>query len=333
MQAIKSEKVDTIFNAFKGKRILVIGDVMLDRYLRGKVSRISPEAPVPIVELESENYHFGGAANVALNLKSLGCEPITLGLIGEDTNAQVFLELIKSEQMDTSGFIKTSDRPTTVKTRIIGDNQHMVRVDREKIIYNNDKLHQQMVDRFEALIPQADAVILEDYNKGLLSKKFIHHILDYTTKHNLIVTVDPKFINFLEYRQATVFKPNIKEIAQALALPLEDQHQIEKAGLELVHKMQAKTVMLTRGAEGISLFEQNGTITHIPARTRKVADVSGAGDTVIATLTAALCAGATITEAALIANHAAGIVCGEVGIVPVKPEDIKLDLEWKINNA
>jgi len=333
LPVINSDKVDTMFYAFKGKRILVIGDVMLDRYLRGNVNRISPEAPVPIVEMESENYHFGGAANVALNLKSLGCEPLTLGLIGEDSTAKIFLEHMQSEQMDTSGFIQTSDRPTTVKTRIIGDNQHMVRVDREKIIYNNDNLYQRIIDRFEALIPQTDAVILEDYNKGLLSKKFIHHILDYTTKHDLIVTVDPKFINFLEYQQATVFKPNIKETVQALALPLEEQNQIEKAGLELVHKMQAKTVMLTRGAEGISLFEKDETITHIPAKTRKVADVSGAGDTVIATLTAALCGGATITEAAMIANHAAGIVCGEVGIVPVKPEDLKLDLERKTYNA
>ncbi len=299
---------------------------MIDRYLRGAVKRISPEAPVPVVEMESESYHFGGAANVALNLKVLGCEPVSLGLLGQDHNANIFLNLIDEAGLDGSGFIQTDDRPTTIKTRVIGDNQHMVRIDHEQINYGNERLEQELRMQFERLAPDADAIILEDYNKGLLSADFIRHILEYSNRENKIVTVDPKFRNFLEYQGATVFKPNIIETAQALGLPLDDDTKVEKAGFELMHRLNAKTVMLTRGADGISLFGEAGKSVHLPVKTRKVADVSGAGDTVIAVMTAVLSTGASVLEAAVCANHAAGIVCGEVGIVPVQPQALIADL-------
>ncbi len=324
--AIQPERIKTLFKTLKGKRILVVGDVMIDRYLRGAVKRISPEAPVPVVEMESESYHFGGAANVALNLKALGCEPLSLGLLGQDHNANIFLNLIEEAGLDGSGFIQTDDRPTTIKTRIIGDNQHMVRIDHEQINYGNKRLEQELRTQFERLAPDADAIILEDYNKGMLSADFIRHILEYANRENKIVTVDPKFRNFLEYQGATVFKPNIIETAQALGLSLANDTEVEKAGFELIRRLNAKTVMLTRGADGISLFGETGKSVHLPVKTRKVADVSGAGDTVIAVMTAILSTGASVLEAAVCANHAAGIVCGEVGIVPVQPQALIDDL-------
>ncbi len=323
---IQPERIQTLFNTLKGKRILVVGDVMIDRYLRGAVKRISPEAPVPVVEMESESYHFGGAANVALNLKVLGCEPVSLGLLGQDHNANIFLNLIDEAGLDGSGFIQAEDRPTTIKTRVIGDNQHMVRIDHEQIHYGNTHLELELRAQFDHLAPYADAIILEDYNKGLLSADFIRYILEYSNRENKIVTVDPKFRNFLKYQGATVFKPNIIETAQALGLPLDDDTQVEKAGFELLHRLKAKTVMLTRGADGISIFGEAGKSVHLPVKTRKVADVSGAGDTVIAVMTAMLSAGASVLEAAVCANHAAGIVCGEVGIVPVQPDILIEDL-------
>lgn len=325
--SIQPDRIEAIFNKIKGKRILVIGDVMLDRYLRGAVKRISPEAPVPVVEMESETYHFGGAANVTLNLKTLGCEPVTIGLLGKDPNADIFLNLIQEAGLDASAFIQSEDRPTTIKTRVIGDNQHMVRIDQERIIYGNERLEQELRTRFERLAPDADAILLEDYNKGLLSRNFIHHILEYGRRNNKIITVDPKFVHFMDYYGATVFKPNIIETARALGWPLENEEQVRKAGGELLRKLQAKTVMLTRGADGISLFESSGETLHLPAKTRKVADVSGAGDTVIAVMTAVLSTGASMLEAAVCANHAAGIVCGEVGIVPIQPQVLMEDLE------
>ncbi len=287
-----AERIETIFNEIKGKRILVVGDVMIDRYLRGAVKRISPEAPVPVVDMESETYHFGGAANVTLNLKTLGCKPVTMGLLGRDHNAGIFLDLIEKAGLDNTGFIQTTDRPTTIKTRVIGDNQHIVRIDHEQILYGNELLEQELRTRFDYLAPDADAIILEDYNKGLLSAGFIRYILDYSKRAKKIITVDPKFNNFLEYGGATVFKPNIIETARALGLPLEKEEQIEKAGRTLLQKLKARTVMLTRGADGISIFEEQKQTIHLPVKTRKVADVSGAGDTVIAVMTAALSADA-----------------------------------------
>jgi len=319
---ISQSRIKQIFEGFSNCRILVLGDVMLDEYLRGNVNRLSPEAPVPIVEIESESFHFGGAANVALNLKTLGCEPIMLGLIGDDRNGEIFRELLRREDMIGDGIIQYNDRPTTVKTRIIGGNQHLARVDREKIRYLSDAQNEEIIRVVNDILPSVQAVIFEDYNKGLLTKNIIQFTIEEASKRSIMTTVDPKFINFQEYRRSTVFKPNIKEAAQALALPISTDQDVRHAGIRLLQMMQVKCVLLTRGAHGLSLFESTGEITEVPTRTRKVADVSGAGDTVISTMTASLCGGATYQEAAHIANYAAGIVCEEVGIVPVLRNDL-----------
>jgi len=316
------KQVEQIINGLQGKKILVLGDVMIDKYLRGKVSRLSPEAPVPVVDIESETSHFGGAANVALNLKTLGCEPLLVGMVGQDDYGKQFLNLLQESHLSSEGVIAVDDRPTTVKTRIIGDNQHIARVDQERICYVQGTVEQHIIEHIGRLLPEVDAVILEDYNKGLLSKSIIEFTIAEANKRRIIVTVDPKFTNFLAYRKATVFKPNLKESAQSLARTIQTTRQVEEAARELLQKLQVQAVLLTRGAEGMTLYRASGEVWHIPTQTREVADVSGAGDTVIATLTAALCAGADYPDAAMIANYAAGIVCEEVGIVPIEKNQL-----------
>ncbi len=324
---INSKRIDKIFECFRNKKIIVLGDLMIDEYLWGKVARLSPEAPVPIVEIENDSLRFGGAANVALNLKTLGCEPILIGLIGNDRMGEMFYQILKKKGMTSKGIIQTDERPTTVKTRIIGDNQHIARVDRESREYVDGNLLDQIISKIDALIGEADAVILQDYNKGMLPIEVIKHTLNKAKKENIITTVDPKFTNFMEYKHATVFKPNIKELSQALARVIESDKDANEAGFEILAKLSAESVLLTRGAKGISLFEKSGESSQIQTKTRKVADVSGAGDTVISTMTAALTGGASYKEAACLANYAAGIVCEEVGIVPIERETLLREVQ------
>ena len=314
------QRLEKIFSSFQNKKIIVVGDLMVDEYLRGSVNRLSPEAPVPIVEINHESYHFGGAANVSFNLKKIGCNPITIGLAGNDRAGRILIDLLEEQCMSSEGIVITNRRPTTLKTRIIGDNQHIARVDWEQIKYDDADIFKILAQKFDAFINEAQAVILEDYNKGVLSKKLIAHIVAEASKRDKLITVDPKFINFLEYKKVTVFKPNLKEISHALARPIATNDEVEQAGKELLSKLGIQAVLITRGSKGMSLIENTGDINHIPTRTRKVADVSGAGDTVISTLTAAMSGGASIKEAATIANFAAGLVCEEVGIVPISKE-------------
>ncbi len=313
-------RLNKIFDTFQNKKIIVVGDLMVDEYLMGKVNRLSPEAPVPIVEIAEESYHFGGAANVSYNLKHLGCVPITIGVVGNDRAGEILLDLFRKQMMPGDGIVIADNQPTTLKTRIIGDHQHIARVDRERIHYDDADITRQLKERFDAFIEQADAVILEDYNKGVLSSELIHYIVRKANRLSIPVTVDPKFVNFLEYKNVTVFKPNLKETVHALGHPVENDAEVEQAAHELMEKLHAKAVLITRGSAGMSLIEENGESNHIPTRTRHVADVSGAGDTVISTLTAAMCGGANLKEAATIANFAAGLVCEEVGIVPIKKD-------------
>jgi rfaE bifunctional protein kinase chain/domain len=312
------ERLDIIFSGFSGKRIMIIGDLMIDEYLVGRVSRISPEAPVPVVEIAEETHRLGGAANVALNIASLGLEAVMVGVIGNDLAGRQLMQQFQINHLRTDGVIKLNDRPTTVKTRIIGDSQHIARVDKEQSTFISPKEEKKLSQIAGELLDSVDAVILEDYNKGVLTEKLISYVIDRTNEKKKIITVDPKFKNFLNYQNVTLFKPNIKETEQALAIRVTSEQDFLKAGETLMKKLRAKSVLITRGADGMSLFEENGRVTHVESRVRNVADVSGAGDTVISTLTAALAAGSTIQEAASIANYAAGIVCEYVGIVPIE---------------
>lgn len=320
MVNFSQKRLDQIFEAFNDKRIAVIGDLMLDVYIWGKVGRISPEAPVPIVEVQEESYRFGGAANVGMNIKSLGGTPILIGVIGYDREGTIIDALMEENDFEKDGIIYDDERPTTVKTRIIAHSQHVVRIDKEDKRNISEEIENKILNFLTENKSNINAIILEDYNKGVLTKNLIHRVIDFARTNNIIITVDPKFDNFFEYKNVTVFKPNRKETEDAFGIKLDTEEKVIEACRKLKEKLNPEFLLLTRGEKGMTLCGKDNSIHTIPTRARKVADVSGAGDTVIATLTMALAAGADIKEAATIANLAAGLVCEEVGVVPIDRE-------------
>ena len=323
MVTFTEQRLDELFHNFGRKSIAVVGDVMLDRYFWGSVKRISPEAPVPIVEVESESARLGGAANVAHNIHSLGGKAILVGVMGTDSSGELLAHIIQGQGFSTEGIFKDSSRPTTVKTRIIAHHQHIVRIDRESRDEISSPLQQQIADYVKRNIGQIDGIILEDYNKGVIAKSLIKQLIDIANEHHKIITADPKLNNFFEYRNVTLFKPNKREVEKALNRRLENSQDVSGAGGELLQRLNAHSVLITQGEKGMTLFEKEGSSAHIPARARKVADVSGAGDTVISTLSLALAAGANVREASALANFAGGVVCGEVGVVPIERNALK----------
>ncbi len=317
------ERLDEVLQKARGKKIMVVGDMMVDRYLWGTVSRLSPEAPVPIINIEDEDIRFGGAANVANNIISLGAEPIVVGVIGQDFWGLRFKSMLEERNLISEGLIIEPQRPTTIKTRIIGNNQHIARVDREKTYPIQPETVQKILRFVEHQIPQLDAIILQDYNKGVLIPELIEAIVQLAMKHQIAVTVDPKFHNFLTYKNVTLFKPNRRETEEALAMRLEGREDIITAGERLLDALNAHAVLITLGEKGMALFQQQKAPVFMVTRARKVADVSGAGDTVIASVTVMLSAGATMEEAVVLSNYAAGVVCEEVGVVPITAQALK----------
>lgn len=303
---------------FKNKNIAVIGDVMLDGYIWGAVKRISPEAPVPVVEVEKEFNRFGGAANVAYNILTLGGNPIPFGVIGDDTHGTIFTSLMRDAAIQSDCLIIEKSRPTTVKTRVIANNQQLLRIDNESLAPITNDTQSKLLKALEAQITSLDGIILQDYNKGVLSPAFIEKVIKLARKHQVLITVDPKFHNFFSYKNVTVFKPNRKEAEDVLGMKIKTSEDISEAGKKLLSKLHSDYVLLTLGEGGIAVFEKNGEEKRMPTKARKVSDVSGAGDTVIATLTMALAAKANILEASYLANYAAGIVVEEVGIAPIE---------------
>ena len=311
------DRLEVIQKKFAGKRIAVVGDLMLDRYFWGTVTRISPEAPVPVVEVDEESTRLGGAANVANNIASLGGVPILIGVVGRDIGADILHKIVSDNGFPTTGIVVDDSRPTTIKTRVIAHGQHVVRIDQEEKTDLNAETQAKVLASIESQISSLDGIILEDYNKGVLSKTLISSIIRLAKSHKKTITVDPKFNNFFEYQGVSVFKPNRKEAEEALGRRLHALPEMEAAAHELCARLQAQHVLLTLGEKGMLLVEQSGSLVHVESKTRHVADVSGAGDTVIATLTMAMVSGASIMESAALANYAGGIVCGEVGIVPI----------------
>lgn len=312
-------RASEIIEKMKGRNIAVVGDVMLDRYFWGSVSRVSPEAPVPVVDIENETYHLGGAANVAANLKSLGIEPYLCGTIGDDRSGKSFIEIAQNLGINTDGLFQDELRPTTVKTRIIGNNQQIARLDREVRSAISTDGEISILNTLKS-IKKLHGIIFEDYDKGAISPSLIRELCHYAKSENIPVFVDPKYSNFFYYREVTLFKPNRKEAEKALNYEIRNKEDLQRAGKDLMDKLKAENVLITLGSEGMMLFGSNGDVASVPTRARKVADVSGAGDTAIATLSAAYAAGATISEAATLANFASGVVCEEPGIVSVTPE-------------
>lgn len=318
MNKISAKRLLQLKNNIKGKRIAIVGDMMLDIYFWGDVKRISPEAPVPVLEVENELYRFGGAANCALNITTLSGIAEPVGVIGYDSYGTVFNSLLNEQKINRNGIIEDDSRPTTTKTRVIADSQHIVRIDKENKEVLNKNIQNKIFEYVSSIIKKLDGIILQDYNKGVLSSSLIKQLIKLANKNGVIITVDPKFNNFFEYKNVTVFKPNRKEAEDVLGVKIKTDNDISFAGNELLKKLNAKNVLLTLGEGGIAVFEKNKPEMRMPTKARKVADVSGAGDTVISTLTIALAAGADIYEASYLANYAGGLVCEEVGIVPIE---------------
>ncbi|MFZ5517165.1 MAG: D-glycero-beta-D-manno-heptose-7-phosphate kinase [Candidatus Zhuqueibacterota bacterium] len=327
MITIDSPRLDSFFNSFKDKKIIVLGDVMLDRYLWGIVDRISPEAPVPVVEISEEFTRLGGAANVANNLFSLGATPIPIGIIGDDQEGEQLLSQLKKLGFPTEFIIKDPSRPTAIKTRIIANDQHVVRADRESRHPVDTAIAKKVNQAVRETLRQADALIFQDYNKGLLTKSIITQAIEEANAQKTIVTVDPKFENFFAFKTVTLFKPNRKEIEAALGVRIISEEILKESCLKLMSKLQCNAVLVTLGEAGMCLLESSGEFTLAPTKARKVHDVSGAGDTVISTLTLALASGASLKEAITLANYAAGAVCEEVGVVPIDPIKLRYAVE------
>jgi D-glycero-beta-D-manno-heptose-7-phosphate kinase len=310
-----------ILQKSSNKVIAVIGDVMLDRYFWGSVTRISPESPVPVVDLERETYHLGGAANVANNLRTLGLQPLLCGIIGKDDSGKNFIKISEETGIHTEGIFIDNKRPTSVKTRIIGNNQQIVRLDKEMknpIGEDAENFIISTLGNFKDL----EGIIIEDYNKGMLTSNLIKRIITFSKKKKIPVFVDPKIQNFFDFKGVKLFKPNKKEAQGALNTIIRSNEDILSIGNKLLKTLMCENVLLTLGSDGMMLFESNGDIEAVPTRARHVADVSGAGDTAIATLAAAYAGGATIREAAGLANFASGVVCEKPGIVPIDIESL-----------
>jgi rfaE bifunctional protein kinase chain/domain len=320
---IREKRLEEILKAMKGKKIAVLGDLMLDKYIWGSVQRISPEAPVPVVETEKEQARLGGAANVAKNIQALGGQPILLGVVGKDSGGASLRELVRENNFEESGIVVDPARPTTVKTRIIAHEQHVARIDHESKAEISTEIEDRILRIVESQIKKLDAIIIEDYNKGMITRRLISRVIALANRSQTIVNIDPKFNNFFEYKNVTVFKPNRAESEQALGARILSEVDSIKAGKEMLRRLKAKNVLLTLGASGMTLFREHGAPIHVATKARSVADVSGAGDTVIATLTLAMAADASVLEAAALANYAGGIVCASIGIVPVERAQLR----------
>ena len=322
-----------IFKKFESLTVLIVGDVMIDRYITGKVDRISPEAPVPIVRMDANENRLGGAANVALNIKAMGATPILVSLIGEDENGKIFKERMSENGLALEGVLNTEHRKTTVKTRIIASGQHLLRVDNEDQ-HNLLEIEENLVfEKIKTLLQKhkVDAILFQDYNKGILTKSLIHKTLQLAENHEIITTVDPKMKNFLAYKNVTLFKPNLKEIQASLSPMLTvDLTALKNAATQLRKELNQANTMITLSENGI--FYENKTEHEIqPTFPRSIADVSGAGDTVISVATLALAANLNLKTASQLSNLAGGQVCEKVGVVPVDKK--QLLEEWKaVNN-
>lgn len=303
-------------------KVLVVGDLMIDRYLWGKVERISPEAPVPVVEVSKEESRLGGAANVGLNLHSLGAKPYLCGAMGTDRGGAELRTLFAEALFDTSLLLIDETRKTTTKTRVIGNRQQMLRVDWEDRHLLSSEIESRLVELIMPRLAEFDAIIFQDYDKGLLNERIIQTIMRKANRLKIPTVVDPKFKNFHHFRDAFLFKPNLKELNEAVGTRLEksDLEGIRAAVGELRKTMPHQHTLVTLSEWGVVVIDPELKLVHIPAHSRKIIDVSGAGDTVISVIAVAIAGGLSVTEGAALANLAGGLVCEEVGVVPVNRE-------------
>ncbi len=320
---ISKERALDIIDRFHCSKVLVVGDIMVDQFIWGKVSRISPEAPVPVVKVTSESLLLGGCANVLNNVFSMGGKVAVSGIVGWDTMGKWLIDKLGEMEIDTAGVIVEEARPTIVKTRVVAHNQQVVRFDREdKSPVAQDSL-QKIIAYIESMEDDLGAVIISDYNKGVFSEQLVREIREITSKRGIILCIDPKQSDFSLYRGCDLITPNYQETERALGREIESREDLIRGGAALIRDFDFRALLVTMGEEGMALFEHDADITHIPAVAREVFDVTGAGDTVIGVFALCLAAGATFTEAAVLANHAAGIAVGKVGTAPVYRDELK----------
>jgi rfaE bifunctional protein kinase chain/domain len=310
--SLDADRLEHLVSVWEGADVLVLGDVMLDRYLWGNVSRISPEAPVPVVEVQRETVRLGGAANVAHNVLSLGGRVRLLGVVGEDLSAALLRSELSDRGVSAEGLLVDRGRPTTLKTRIVARSQHVVRADQENGAELDASLARALTDAAVSALSEASAVVISDYGKGVVTAALLDRLLPEARRRKVPVCVDPKDIHFFAYRGVSVLTPNQHEAAEVLGFKLRSEEDVDRAGRTILERLDAESVLITRGEKGMSLFEPERR-TDFPTVAREVFDVTGAGDTVVSAYAAALAGGAEPREAAIIANHAAGIVVGELG--------------------
>lgn len=317
-----------LIQEFSGKNILVLGDVMIDAYLFGRVDRISPEAPVPVVSLHKRENRLGGAANVALNIQTLGGRPFLCSVIGNDRQGEIFFHLMKESNLETKGIISSNSRITTTKFRVIGNNTQMLRVDEEHLHDLTNTEEDKYIEKVHLLLQEEkiETVVFQDYNKGILTPFFINQVIKLANEKHIPVCVDPKRKNFETYKGVTLFKPNLKELKEGLKMDFDQQDpvQLEAAVSVLQGRQDIGMMLVTLSEEGVMIRSKSGpdefTVHHIPAHRRSITDVSGAGDSVISVAALCLACGCEPEQLATLANLAGGLVCEEVGVVPVNKE-------------
>jgi len=310
-----------LFEGFNQKNVLIVGDAMIDAYMWGEVNRISPEAPVPVVEVKKHENRLGGAANVALNLKALGATPILCSIVGTENKGALFLKLMQEAELSTAGILSKKERKTTVKTRIIADNKHQLRIDEEKTSPIIDS--HEFLKLTESLMGNIDVIILQDYNKGVLTCEVIEEVIKLANTKGILTIVDPKKQNFNSYKNCTIFKPNLAEIKAGMNIDFnaDNVSEIEKVSTELRKLLNAKGILLTLSERGICINSADG-FKHTPTFKRDIIDVSGAGDTVIAVASLCLASGIKYTDLSVLSTLAGGIVCKEVGVMPINKEKL-----------
>ncbi len=324
---ITPDQIEKITGNIGKARILILGDIMLDEYLYGSVSRISPEAPVPVVEINDEQLRLGGAANVANNIAALGDSPCLLGVVGEDEAAVKLSQLLKAKDISREYLVNDSYRRTTMKTRVIAHSQQVVRADREDAVELSPEIEKLVMERFTSLLGYISGVIISDYGKGVITASLLDKVIPACRAKGIFVAVDPKESHFFRYKKVSVVTPNHHEAGFVAGRRIKTDNDLQEVGRMLLAKLESDSILITRGEKGMALFLANGEIEYIPTVARKVFDVTGAGDTVIASLVSAVAAGASLKEATIISNCAAGIVVGEIGTATVSSEQLKNEVK------
>ena len=311
---------------FAGRRLLVLGDVMLDHYLWGRCERISPEAPVPVVDVQRESSSLGGAGNVAANLAALGAEPVLVGVMGDDPHAQQMLDAFAERGVSTRALVRDPGRPTTFKTRILAQHQQVVRADWESRAEVDGPALRDVLDALTREIPRCEALVISDYGKGVVTRPVLELAMKLAREHKVPVAVDPKESHIDAYRGVSILTPNQLEAGYVMGRRIVDEASLMAVGWGLQERLDAECALITRGADGMSLFEKGGRYTHLPTVAREVFDVTGAGDTVVSVVALSLAAGSGYPEACYLANHAAGVVLREVGTASCSPGQLRASL-------